>query len=206
MLPRIDHELVRQNDDARGAVSLTDIFEIETAITGLALYLTSNVYFSFVFFHDIMAQMEDPEATMEAALASRYRPLRRLQYHTAQWHQWLRGTRPSPPSLQEQQHDVLRQQQLKQLAQAADERWAAKPSVLDKPKRGNLELGVGDGEMQGTVGKKWEEGQKTEAGEEKEKERSEGQKKERENPWKRDRGSAGEGFQPEAWTPGPVRR
>ena len=72
MLPRIDHELVRQNDDARGAVSLTDIFEIETAITGLALYLTSNVYFSFVFFHDIMAQMEDPEATMEAALASRY--------------------------------------------------------------------------------------------------------------------------------------
>jgi len=121
-----------------------------------------------------------------------------------QWHQWLRHTRLSPPSLQEQQTDVLRQQRLKQLAQAADERWAAKPSVLDKPRRGNLELGVGDGEAEGTVGRRWERGVETGSGQSKEKERSEGEKRERENPWKKDRGK--QEYQPEAWIPGSVKR
>lgn len=66
---------------------------------------------------------------------------------------------------------------------------------------------MGDGEKEGTVGKRWEEGQRTAAGETKEKERSEGEKRERENPWKQtDRGVPGQGWQPEAWTPGPVRR
>ena len=123
------------------------------------------------------------------------------------WHQWLRHTRPSAPSLLEQQADVVRQIQLRQNAQLADARWNAKPSVLDKPRRGNQELGVGDGEKPGTVGKRWEEGQTTAAGETKEKEKSEGEKKERENPWKqKDRGVPGQTWQPEAWTPGPVRR
>ena len=93
------------------------------------------------------------------------------------WHQWLRRTRSSPPSIQEQQADVTRQIQLKQRAQLADERWAAKPSVLDKPRRGSLELGVGDGEAEGTVGNRWEEGQRTAAGETMEKERCEGEKR-----------------------------
>lgn len=123
------------------------------------------------------------------------------------WHQWLRHTRTSPPSLHEQQNDVLRQIQLKQRARLADKRWAAKPSVLDKPRRGNLELGVGDGEAEGTVGMKWEAGQKTGAGETKEKERSEGEKRERENPWaQRDRGVPGQAWQPETWMPGSVKR
>lgn len=98
------------------------------------------------------------------------------------------------------------------MAAAADARWAAKPSVLDKPKRRNLELGVGDGEVEGTVGRRWEEGQRTGSGETAEKEMSGGEKRERgeqvkekENPWARQR-SAGEGWQPEAWTPGPVKR
>ena len=103
---------------------------------------------------------------------------------------------------------------MKQLAAAADARWAAKPSVLDKPRRGNLELGVGDGEVEGTVGRRWEEGQKTGQGETVRKERSEGEQRERgeqvrkgkENPWARQRGSAGEGWQPEAWSPGHVKR
>ena len=126
------------------------------------------------------------------------------------WHQWLRHTRAFPPSLAEQQADVQRQIQLKHNAQLADARWAAKPSVMDKPRRGNLELGVGDGEVEGTVGRRWEEGQKTGRGELKEKERSEGEMRERDkqrvNPWKRGRGAPGEEFQPESWTPGPVRR
>ena len=50
-----------------------------------------------------------------------------------QWHQWLRHTRPYPPSLTEQSQDVIRQQNLKLLAAEADARWAAKPSFLDSP-------------------------------------------------------------------------
>ncbi|KAK4691959.1 NADH dehydrogenase [ubiquinone] 1 alpha subcomplex assembly factor 2, partial [Lecanoromycetidae sp. Uapishka_2] len=121
------------------------------------------------------------------------------------WHQWLRYTRPTPPSMQEQQTDVIRQIQLKHNAQLADARWAAKPSVLDAPRRGNMELGVGDGEAEGTVGKKWVEGEKTGPGEKKEKPRSGGEKRERQNPWQRDRGIPGEGWQPETWTPGPAK-
>ena len=111
---------------------------------------------------------------------------------------------------------MQRQRDLKQLAAAADARWAAKPSVLDKPRRGSLKVGVGDGEVEGTVGRRGEEGQRGGAGEGVEKERSEGEERERErgeqvkkgkeNPWARQRGSAGEGWQPEAWTPGSVKR
>jgi NADH dehydrogenase [ubiquinone] 1 alpha subcomplex assembly factor 2 len=51
-----------------------------------------------------------------------------------QWHQWLRQTRPEPPSLQEQLQDVQRQEQMKELAKSADERWAAKARYIEKPK------------------------------------------------------------------------
>lgn len=51
----------------------------------------------------------------------------------AQWHQWLRYVRQHPPSIEEQQHDLIRQAQIKKLARLADERWASKPSFLDKP-------------------------------------------------------------------------
>lgn len=53
---------------------------------------------------------------------------------TAQWHQWLRYVRHEPPSIEEQQRDLIRQAQIKKLAQIADEKWAAKPSFMDKPK------------------------------------------------------------------------
>lgn len=52
----------------------------------------------------------------------------------AQWHQWLRYARENPPTIEEQQQDLIRQAQIKQLARLADERWASKPSFLDKPK------------------------------------------------------------------------
>jgi NADH dehydrogenase [ubiquinone] 1 alpha subcomplex assembly factor 2 len=101
----------------------------------------------------------------------------------------------------------VRQIQLRQNAQLADARWNAKPSVLDKPRRGNQELGVGDGEAPGTVGKRGEPGPTRAVGETTVKERSEGEERERENPWKqKDRGVPGQTWQPEAWTPGPVRR
>ena len=50
-----------------------------------------------------------------------------------QWHQWLRHTRPNPPSLTEQSQDIIRQQNLKVLAAEADARWATKPSFLNSP-------------------------------------------------------------------------
>ncbi|KAJ5217110.1 hypothetical protein N7468_010118 [Penicillium chermesinum] len=51
-----------------------------------------------------------------------------------QWHQWLRYVRETPPSVAEQQQDIVRQVQMKELARLADERWASKPSFLDQPK------------------------------------------------------------------------
>ncbi|KAL8823422.1 MAG: hypothetical protein Q9191_005873 [Dirinaria sp. TL-2023a] len=128
-----------------------------------------------------------------------------------QWHQWLRYTRPSPPSVLELRSDVARQAQLKQLARAADERWAAKPSVLDRPRRGNQELGIGDGEMKGTVGVRGEtaEGQgvvKAEREKEVRRKEREGGGKLKENPWAVRRGRAGEDYKPETWTPGRAER
>ncbi|KAI9806726.1 MAG: hypothetical protein M1825_006183 [Sarcosagium campestre] len=52
---------------------------------------------------------------------------------TPQWHQWLRHTRTDPPSVAELRDDVDRQVAMKELARAADERWASKPSFLVMP-------------------------------------------------------------------------
>ena len=51
-----------------------------------------------------------------------------------QWIQWLRQTRADAPSILEQQQDLVRQAHMKQLAAAADERWASIPSYSDSPK------------------------------------------------------------------------
>ncbi|KAF3940457.1 hypothetical protein ABW19_dt0205170 [Dactylella cylindrospora] len=51
-----------------------------------------------------------------------------------QWHQWLRATRLDPPTIPELQADVIRRQQMIERARLADERWAAKGSLLRKPK------------------------------------------------------------------------
>lgn len=128
-----------------------------------------------------------------------------------QWHQWLRYTRPDPPSVAELQYDVQRQENLKQLVRAADERWASKPSIMDKPRRGNQKLAIGDGEMRGTVGQKGETGEArgvdgVETQEAFEMEKREGGEKAKENPWKIRQGKAGEDWKPEAWSPGRARR
>ncbi|KAK3990248.1 NADH-ubiquinone oxidoreductase assembly factor N7BML [Cladorrhinum sp. PSN332] len=49
------------------------------------------------------------------------------------WHQWLRHTRSTPPTLSEQAADVARQERIKVLAAQADARWAAKPGYVDAP-------------------------------------------------------------------------
>ena len=49
------------------------------------------------------------------------------------WLQWLRKTRPDAPSITEQQFDIQRQSNLKQLAARADQRWREQESYLDNP-------------------------------------------------------------------------
>ena len=118
----------------------------------------------------------------------------------------------------------MRQQQLKQLAAAADARWAAKPSVMDRPRRANQDLKVGDGESHlGNIGDRRVAGTQLGSGETGDQIKHEGQeigdpategkaekdqknKKMQDHPWKRRKGIAGEGYQPEAWSPGPVSR
>ncbi|KAF7542185.1 hypothetical protein G7Z17_g11809 [Cylindrodendrum hubeiense] len=50
-----------------------------------------------------------------------------------QWHQWLRHTRQDPPTLDEQEDDVVRQERIKVLAAQADARWEAKARVMEAP-------------------------------------------------------------------------
>ncbi|KKY25075.1 hypothetical protein UCRPC4_g02132 [Phaeomoniella chlamydospora] len=121
-----------------------------------------------------------------------------------QWHQWLRHTRIDPPSLQEQQADVMRQAQMKQLARVADERWASKPSFLDKPRAQPAPATMPKDPRAFAPQTALNEKQGVrDAIEGPEKKRQADTKK---NPWQQPRGVPGEGWQPEAWTPGAVKR
>ncbi|MCJ1290853.1 hypothetical protein MMC34_002395 [Xylographa carneopallida] len=132
-----------------------------------------------------------------------------------QWHQWLRHTRADPPSIEEQQSDIQRQAQLKQLARLADERWAAKPSFLDAPKErsqpGPATLPRDLGGYVGQTEPDEKEGVRNLVAGiddivDSKKEETQDQYKGKENPWKTKKGNPGEGWQPAAWTPGPTNR
>ena len=142
----------------------------------------------------------------------------RLIYtNIAQWHQWLRYTRPEPPSIPEQQYDLQRQSQLKHLARLADERWASKPSFLDSPKAtsqpGPATLPRDPGGYVGQTEPDQNEGVRNAVGSlgevsELEDPVKEGRKpaKARDNPWHLKGRNPGEGWQPESWTPGASKR
>lgn len=49
------------------------------------------------------------------------------------WHQWLRYSRPDPPSLDEQRVNVQRIERMAVLAREADRKWEAKERLLDMP-------------------------------------------------------------------------
>lgn len=59
-------------------------------------------------------------------------PFKVDHYHTVppQWHQWLRRTRPTAPTIQELVNDQIRQERIKLLAQQADRKW-----LLEKEKQ-----------------------------------------------------------------------
>ncbi|GFF27719.1 hypothetical protein IFM61606_03908 [Aspergillus udagawae] len=135
---------------------------------------------------------------------------------TPQWHQWLRYVRADPPSLEEQQQDVLRQLQIKQLAHLADLRWASKPSYLDKPQTQHPEPATRTSDAtlnppMGAVG----EGPKTHnAVSGADTTQAAGTTTPtpdvapttKEDPWAKARTSDTENWQPESWTPSASRR
>lgn len=116
------------------------------------------------------------------------------------WHQWLRYTRQDPPSLDEQQREVVRQQRIKSLAEAADARWEAKPRVMDAPAAptgqplpsldtGGVREEVAQGDRHAATQR---EGQAV---------------KEEQDPWAKAKAQApGEKWQPTAWSPTPSRK
>lgn len=57
-----------------------------------------------------------------------------------QWHQWLRKTRKTPPTVQELLDDQIRQQQIKVLAQHADQKWHMEKQRLEEENRLKLKL------------------------------------------------------------------
>lgn len=110
-----------------------------------------------------------------------------------QWHQWLRYTRDQPPTVDEQQGDVLRQARMKKLAAEADARWEAKPRVMDAPEQAPAPLlsPRRSPPLEQDVGGKQDVSGKQEVPEEPEN-----------DPWAKAKARGpGESWQPAAWTP-----
>lgn len=127
-------------------------------------------------------------------------------YLIAQWHQWLRHVRSDAPTVEEQQQDLIRQQQLKQLARLADERWASKPSYLDKPQTQQPSPALHSSDA--TIS---EHGRPAPAPEQigvrnavegrAELQQKSGKAKATKNPWVKQQGVPGADWEPEAWAP-----
>ncbi|KAK8139340.1 NADH ubiquinone oxidoreductase subunit [Apiospora sp. TS-2023a] len=113
-----------------------------------------------------------------------------------QWHQWLRYQRQDPPTISEQQGDVLRLARMKVLAAEADARWAAKPSFLDQPEE-QPKRAVRDA-PQPDAGVKTAQGGEETVTEEK--------KVEKDDPWKKAATGPSEDWQPAAWSPSNSRK
>ncbi|KAK8872617.1 hypothetical protein PGQ11_003131 [Apiospora arundinis] len=133
-----------------------------------------------------------------------------------QWHQWLRYQRHDPPSLQEQQENVLRRQRMKVLAAEADARWAAKPSFLDQPAGQPAPNAAAATQAQdaltsssanaadATTTQGEEVKEPTKGEEEKTKKKT---LEEKEDPWKKATASGpSEEWQPAAWSPNNARK
>ncbi|KAK8093846.1 hypothetical protein PG997_000531 [Apiospora hydei] len=119
-----------------------------------------------------------------------------------QWHQWLRYQRHEPPSIAEQQADVIRRQRMKVLAAEADARWAAKPSFLDQPQQQQPMIATTQDNAQPHPGPAMNADTATPA-----KTAEEEKKKQEENdPWKKAATGPSETWQPAPWSPSSSRK
>ncbi|KAF7589752.1 hypothetical protein BBP40_003901 [Aspergillus hancockii] len=151
----------------------------------------------------------------DALNAARYRRIVKFNPKThyadvqvnPQWHQWLRYVRADPPSIEEQQQDILRQMQIKQLAKLADERWASKPSYLDMPKTQQpapatqtTDATLKPSSQAANEASPAQSSPATPMPQTKEEGHSEAPAA-KENPWTKAKGNPGEDWQPKAWAP-----
>ncbi|PGH20739.1 hypothetical protein AJ80_03499 [Polytolypa hystricis UAMH7299] len=131
-----------------------------------------------------------------------------------QWHQWLRNVRENAPTIDEQKSELLRQAQMKQLAQLADERWASKPSYLDKPQDQQQQQQQQPAPATQSQHPSYHvpatpqrvepaAAVKSAVGTE---EQLKHQGKGKKTPWAREAGGPSEKWQPEAWTPSSSKR
>lgn len=87
--------------------------------------------------------------------------------------------------------------------QEADARWAAKPSLLDKPRPRKFEFGTSDGQIEGTT--------KTPVSLLGNSNKEVGgvvvpREKQMESPWKLKKEHSRQTWQPEAWSPEPIKK
>ena len=133
--------------------------------------------------------------------------------------QWLRHTRFDPPSISEQEAEIVRQARIKQLAAQADARWASQPSVLDAPDKQqpvqmllSKDPNTGLRQTNGTerepdkIPRPEADMRSDTAGEVKLSEKGDKDTKKTPLPKQPSRVNPGEGWQPESWAPKPARR
>lgn len=135
--------------------------------------------------------------------------------------QWLRHTRADAPTIEEQQQDLVRQDNLKQLAARADARWAEKESFLDSPQataqtqpqlqprdRGGYVQATEEESRQGVMNAAGDSREVTGSiqGRDVDKGRFKGETKDKDSPWARweaqKKGAPSDTWQPESWNPG----
>ncbi|BCS20691.1 uncharacterized protein APUU_21123A [Aspergillus puulaauensis] len=119
-----------------------------------------------------------------------------------QWHQWLRYVRSEPPSIKEQQDDVLRRQRIMLLAEMQNKRWEAEQSQLDAPATQQPRPATRTSEP--TLNTSDATGKESGP-------RADGQTPNKtptakEDPFFKLKDAPGEKWQPDSWTPNPAKR
>ncbi|KAL3437350.1 hypothetical protein BDV09DRAFT_162776 [Aspergillus tetrazonus] len=118
-----------------------------------------------------------------------------------QWHQWLRYVRAEPPSIQEQQEDLLRQQRIQLLADMQKKKWEAEQARLDAPttQQPRPVTQTSDPTMKAASNTPApESGFKPDPAQDKASAQG--------DPFYRPKDAPGEKWEPETWTPKPAKR
>ncbi|KAL5046892.1 hypothetical protein BDW71DRAFT_61181 [Aspergillus fruticulosus] len=117
-----------------------------------------------------------------------------------QWHQWLRYVRAEPPSIQEQQEDLLRQQRIQLLADMHKKKWEAEQARLDAPTTQQ------PGPATQTNDPTLNAASNAPGSEPKLQRNDQAQDQAKEDPFFRLKDAPGEKWEPEPWTPKPSKR
>jgi NADH dehydrogenase [ubiquinone] 1 alpha subcomplex assembly factor 2 len=115
--------------------------------------------------------------------------------------------REQAPTIDEQQNELLRQERMKHLARLADEKWARKPSFLDRPQEQQPAPATQTHPITHTAPDTRPEpvGVRSAVGTEAEL-KQQGTKGKKPSPWDIQTGTPGEKWQPKAWTPTPAKK